>query len=50
MFSALLEADPSKEEMITEIAIQTNSFTNISKAVCEALIAKATELINEVKK
>lgn len=50
VFSALLEADPSKEEMITEIAIQTNSFTNISKAACEALIAKATELINEVKK
>ena len=49
VFSSLLEVDPSKEEMITNIAIETKSFTVISKADCEALIATATKLINEVK-
>ena len=41
----LIEADPSKEEMVAEIAVQTNGFTNISKADCEALITRITEMI-----
>ena len=49
VFGELLKVDPSKEEMIAGIAVQTKSFTTISKANCEALIEKATALINEVK-
>ena len=42
----LREADSSKEDMIAQIALQTNGFTNISKADCEALIKRVTELLN----
>lgn len=48
VFSELLNVDPSKEEMIANIAVQTQKFTVISKADCEALIATATKLISEV--
>ncbi len=48
VFGELLKADPTKEEMIAQIAVQTQSFTVISKVQCEALIAKATELVKEV--
>ena len=41
----LLEADPSKEEMVAKIAVQTKSFTAISKEDCEALIQKITEMV-----
>lgn len=44
----LKEADPSKEEMIGKIAIQTKSFTDISKSDCEKLIQKITGLLGEV--
>ena len=41
----LKEADPSKEEMISKIAIQTKSFTDISKSDCEKLIQKITAML-----
>lgn len=44
----LKEVDPSKEEMIGEIAIQTKSFTDISKSDCEKLIQKITGLLGDV--
>ena len=43
----LREADPSKEDMITNLALQTNGFTTISKADCEALIKSVTEMLNK---
>ena len=39
------EADPSKEDMIADIAIQTNGFTVISKSDCEALIQRITAML-----
>lgn len=42
----LKEADPSKEEMITQIAVQTEGFTVISKADCEALIVNINKMLN----
>lgn len=39
------DADPSKEEMIAQIAVQTNGFTVISKADCEALIQRITAML-----
>ena len=44
----LKEADPSKEEMIGQIAVQTKGFTEISKSDCEKLIQKITGLIGDV--
>ena len=44
----LKAADPTKEEMIGKIAIQTKSFTDISKSDCEKLIQKITSLIGDV--
>lgn len=41
----LKDADPSKEEMIAQIAVQTNGFTVISKADCEALIQRITAIL-----
>lgn len=43
----LKEKDPSKEEMIAQIAIQTQSFTAISKADCETLVIKVGEMLKE---
>lgn len=43
----LREADPSKEEMIANIAVQTNGFTVISKADCEELITRITGMLEE---
>ena len=42
----LKEKDPSKEEMITQIALQTKGFTVISKADCETLAIKIGEMLN----
>lgn len=42
----LKDADPSKEEMIAKIAIQTQGFTVISKEDCEALIQRITAMLN----
>ena len=41
----LKDADPSKEEMIAQIAVQTKGFTVISKADCEALIQRITAML-----
>lgn len=42
----LRESDPSKEEMIAEIAVATKGFTEISKVDCEELIKKANSMLN----
>lgn len=41
----LKEADPSKEEFIAKIAVQTEGFTVISKTDCEALIEHITSML-----
>lgn len=41
----LKDADPSKEEMIANIAVQTEGFTVISKEDCEALIERITAML-----
>lgn len=41
----LKEADPSKEELIAEIAVQTSGFTVISKSDCETLIQRITAML-----
>ena len=46
VLSKLIEADPSKEDMITQIALKTNGFTNISKTECEELIKGVTAMLN----
>ena len=43
--SKLLEVDPTQEDFITQIAIQTNGLTTISKADCETLIQKITTML-----
>ena len=43
----LKEKDPSKEEMIAQIAVQTQGFTVISKADCETLVIKIGEMLNK---
>lgn len=42
----LKEKDPSKEEMIAQIAVQTQGFTVITKADCETLVIKIGEMLN----
>ena len=41
----LKDADPCKEEMIAQIAVQTKGFTEISKSDCEALITRITAML-----
>lgn len=41
----LLEADPTKEDFISQIALQTNGFTEISKADCEQLVQAVTTML-----
>ena len=43
----LREMDPTKEDMIAQLAMKTDGFTNISKADCEALIKNITEMMNQ---
>lgn len=45
----LLEADPSQEKTVEEIAIKTKGFTVISKADCETITLWAGAAIKEVK-
>ena len=45
----LKNSDPSKEEMIMKIALETKGFTIISKADCEALTVKIGEMLKEAK-
>ena len=44
----LMETDPSKEDFVTQIALQTNGLTEISKADCEKLVEAITAML-EVK-
>lgn len=41
----LREADPSKEDFILKLGVQTKSFTDISKADCEAVIKRVNEML-----
>ena len=43
----LKDKDPSKEELITKIAIETQGFKVISKADCETLTVKIGEMLRE---
>ena len=43
----LMESDPSKEDMVAQLAMQTNGFTTISKADCEELIKRVTAMLNQ---
>ena len=46
LLKKLREADPSQEEWIAQIAVDTNGFTVISKAECEKLVGEITEALN----
>ncbi len=41
----LKDADPTKEDLIAEIAVQTEGFTVISKSDCETLIQRITTML-----
>ena len=43
----LLEKDPAKEDFVTQIALQTNGLTEISKADCEKLVQAITAMLEE---
>ena len=45
----LKDAEPTKEDLITKIALETKSFTVISKADCEALTVKIGEMLKGVQ-
>jgi hypothetical protein len=45
----LLEADPSQEDFITQIALQTKGLTEITKADCETLVQAITTMLEEKK-
>ena len=45
----LREADPTKEDFITQIALQTNGLTEISKTDCEKLVQAITTMLEEKK-
>ena len=45
----LREADPTKEDFITQVALQTNGLTVISKADCEKLVQTITTMLEEKK-
>lgn len=45
----LKDTDPTKEEMIAKIAVQTEGFTVISKADCETLIQRITSMVEGEK-
>ena len=44
-FTKLLEADPAKQPMVEQIAMQTNGFTTLSKTDCEELITRITGML-----
>ena len=41
----LMEVDPSKEDFVAQIAMQTNGLTEISKADCEHLVQAITAML-----
>ena len=50
VLAQLIKADPSKQEMVEQIALKTNGFSNISKADCEELIKGITAMLNKEAK
>lgn len=50
VLAKLREADPSKEEMVANIAVQTQGFTVINKSDCETLITRITEMLEGMGK
>jgi hypothetical protein len=47
LLTKLRNSDPSKEEMIAQIAVETQGFTVISKTDCETLVIKIGEMLNK---
>jgi hypothetical protein len=45
--SKLLEVDPTQEDFVTQIALQTDGLTKITKADCETLVQAITALLEE---
>ena len=45
----LKETDPSKEEVIAQIAVATSGFTQISKADCEKLVRQISQMLEETE-
>ena len=45
----LREVDPTQEDFITQVALQTNGLTEISKADCEKLVQAITAMLEEKK-
>lgn len=43
----LLEVDPTQEDFVTQIALQTDGLTKITKADCETLVQAITALLEE---
>ena len=43
--SKLMEVDPSKEDFVAQVAMQTNGLTEISKADCEKLVQAITAML-----
>lgn len=43
----LKDADPTKEELIAKIAVETEGFTVITKSDCESIIQKITAMLEE---
>lgn len=43
----LKDADPTKEEIIAKIAVETEGFTVITKSDCESIIQKITAMLEE---
>ena len=41
----LMEVDPSKEDFVAQIAMQTNGLTEISKADCEQLVQAISTML-----
>lgn len=50
LLKKLREVDPSKEDMIAQLAIDTKGFKVISKANCEKTVTEINELLNGGKK
>ncbi len=46
LLKKLRESDPSKEEMIAEIAVETQGFTVITKVDCESLVKEVSAMLN----
>jgi hypothetical protein len=43
----LMEVDPTQEDFVAQIALQTNGLTEISKADCETLVQAITTMLEE---